>query len=226
MVDSRQELLTGNLSEVAVDIIGLGMHGSWVAITMARMGISKMRLWDDDEVGEENLETQAYRPVDVGRKKTDALYRVLKLFGYTGIIELRGKFELVIDQAGGMEAFYPIVLCHADSMLTRQEVAKHAMMSESALFIESRSAANDLFIHSFVPTMEKLSLYLNGYFPENIQQVACGATGSIAVGMQVAGIIGGIISVSKAGEFADMLPNEHSISLGMYHTSRPFKIKY
>jgi len=82
-----------------------------------------------------------------------------------------------------------------------------------------------LFIHSFVPTMDKLDLYLEGYFPENIQQVACGATGSIAVGMQVAGIIGGIISVSKAGELSNLLPNEHSISMGMYHTAKPFPIK-
>jgi hypothetical protein len=215
VVDSRQELLTGDLSQERVDIIGCGMHGSWAAIALARMGVGTIRLWDEDTVGEENLETQFYRPSDVGKPKTEALRSLLRSFGYSGQVIVMGRFSLDDD-------LFPIVSCHADSMAIRQDAAKTAMRMQSKLFMESRSAANEIFFHAFKPAEGEVAHYLENYFPETVATVACGETGTAAVGMQVAALVGGTMLRSNAGEHITAFPEEHSVSLGMYHAAKRF----
>lgn len=214
--DSRQELLTGDLSSERIDIIGCGMHGSWAALAIARMGIGTIRLWDEDTVGNENLETQFYRPQDVGKPKADALRILLSSFGYRGRIIVEGRFTPTDD-------VFPIVSCHADSMTVRQDAAKAAMRCKSRLFMESRSAANEVFFHAFSPDRENVEHYIGNYFPEVVAEIACGETGTAAVGMQVASLVCGTMLRSNAGEHIALFPGEHSVSLGLYHTAKPFR---
>ncbi|MCR5665367.1 MAG: thiamine biosynthesis protein ThiF [Eubacterium sp.] len=56
-----------------VAIAGLGGLGSNIAICLARAGIGKLILIDDDRVDLTNLHRQQYKVSQVGRYKTDAL---------------------------------------------------------------------------------------------------------------------------------------------------------
>lgn len=56
-----------------VAIAGLGGLGSNCALYLARMGVGTLHLLDFDTVDISNLNRQAYRISDLGKKKTDAL---------------------------------------------------------------------------------------------------------------------------------------------------------
>lgn len=55
-----------------IDVVGVGAVGSYVAPVLASWG-AKLRLWDPDRVGTENVLVQGFEPEDVGRYKAEAI---------------------------------------------------------------------------------------------------------------------------------------------------------
>ena len=56
-----------------VHIIGVGAVGSFIALQLAKLGISKFHIWDFDTVDDHNIANQVYTFKDIGRLKTDAM---------------------------------------------------------------------------------------------------------------------------------------------------------
>ncbi len=210
-VESRQELLVGPLPRRSVHLIGLGMHGSWVAQLLARLNIGQLTVWDHDTVGEENLETQAYRLEDVGKTKVDATYENLKLTNWTGrYVPKVEPFSVHCERSD-------ILISCADDMTTRKQVATAAREHRALMFMESRSAEHVAFIYAFKPTKANLDTYIKTAFPSDIKVAACGATGTAAVGMAVASTIGGLLMVTEGGRYIDGMPAVHEVTAGMSH---------
>lgn len=69
------------LAEKHVTVCGAGAIGANVAESLARAGLRKLRLIDDDRVEERNLSTQPFHRADVGAPKArlvaNALYRAV-----------------------------------------------------------------------------------------------------------------------------------------------------
>src|SRR6478672_4660308 len=59
-------------------VIGVGAIGRQAAIQLAAIGIPRLILIDHDEVGVENLATQAYFQEDLGRPKVQATAQVCR----------------------------------------------------------------------------------------------------------------------------------------------------
>lgn len=60
-----------------VHIVGCGSVGSTVAENLARLGVTKLVLWDFDVVERHNLANQMFRAGDVGKPKVEALAGIL-----------------------------------------------------------------------------------------------------------------------------------------------------
>lgn len=56
-----------------IHIIGVGAVGSFIALQLAKLGISKFHIWDFDTVDDHNIANQVYTFRDIGRAKTDAM---------------------------------------------------------------------------------------------------------------------------------------------------------
>lgn len=67
------------LSEMTVAIVGLGSLGSKVAISLARTGVRRFVLVDDDVLAPQNLVRNELSWLDVGYAKVDVVARKLKL---------------------------------------------------------------------------------------------------------------------------------------------------
>ncbi|AII14349.1 ThiS adenylyltransferase [Campylobacter iguaniorum] len=67
------------LNSAKVGVAGLGGLGSNVAIALARVGVSYLKLVDFDTVDPSNLNRQQYFIKDIGKFKTEALSDTLKL---------------------------------------------------------------------------------------------------------------------------------------------------
>src|SRR3990172_2701 len=64
-----------------VALVGCGAVGSYVGVTLAKMGFRSFELWDDDVVEEANVGVQLYDAADLGLKKTTALELRLREVG-------------------------------------------------------------------------------------------------------------------------------------------------
>lgn len=56
-----------------IHIIGVGAVGSFIALTLAKLGIPKITIWDFDTVDEHNITNQVYTTKDIGKPKVEAL---------------------------------------------------------------------------------------------------------------------------------------------------------
>jgi molybdopterin/thiamine biosynthesis adenylyltransferase len=55
------------------DVIGAGATGSRVAMSLAKLGVRKLHVWDDDKVEAHNISNQIYSVKSVGHEKVYAL---------------------------------------------------------------------------------------------------------------------------------------------------------
>lgn len=77
---SRQTNLIDSeaLSNVHVELYGIGSIGSWLALFLAKIGVKSITVWDYDKVEEDNVSAQAYGENQIGMMKTEALYNLIK----------------------------------------------------------------------------------------------------------------------------------------------------
>jgi molybdopterin/thiamine biosynthesis adenylyltransferase len=75
------------LRRVKVAVLGLGLLGSFTAITLVREGFSQLKILDRDIVVEENITRQLYTPDDLGLPKAEALSRTIMRIAPNCIVE-------------------------------------------------------------------------------------------------------------------------------------------
>lgn len=66
-----------SLGNARCHIIGCGSVGGNVAVNLARLGVTKLTLWDFDTVEAHNIANQIYRQKDIGQTKVSALAAIL-----------------------------------------------------------------------------------------------------------------------------------------------------
>lgn len=113
------------LAEKRVAIVGAGSMGSKVAASLARAGVAKFLLIDDDVLAAENMARHELDWMAVGAHKGDALAERLKLLrpgaevdvrrqrlggqessgSLHGVLEALGKCDLIVDASGSDTAF-------------------------------------------------------------------------------------------------------------------------
>ena len=74
-------------------ICGVGSVGSFVALTLAKMGMSDITCIDFDKVESHNIPNQFYREKDIGKFKVDALKEIVKDFTGVDINVINSKID-------------------------------------------------------------------------------------------------------------------------------------
>ncbi len=104
-----------------IHIVGCGSVGSTVAENLVRCGITKLTLWDFDEVEPHNLVNQMFRQSDINRPKVEALRDMLLEINP----EAADDIELRPDGWRGKMMSGYIFLCVDNIELRREIVEKH-----------------------------------------------------------------------------------------------------
>lgn len=130
-----------------VDVIGVGATGSKVVLSLAKLGIENIRVWDPDVVEKHNVGNQAFGNDDVGKTKVAALAEMV--LRQTGLeIEQRAEY---VD---GTQSLGPIVFLLTDTMASRKQIWEGGIRfkSRTKLMIETRLGADSMYIYSINPT--------------------------------------------------------------------------
>jgi molybdopterin/thiamine biosynthesis adenylyltransferase len=101
-----------------IHIIGCGSVGSTLAELLARFGLTKLTLYDFDEVEPKNLANQMFRQEHIGMSKTDALVSMLCEINQ----EIKGAVKVEPDGYTGQRLSGYVFLC-VDSIELRREIA-------------------------------------------------------------------------------------------------------
>ena len=131
------------LESLAVTIIGCGAVGSFTCLTLAKMGVSNICVYDADTVEEHNLSNQWFRPADVGRNKAEALAEIIHEFAE---VSLTVHPEHYVRQP-----LRGIVIGAVDSMDTRLLIWREVKKMVPDLYLDARMGAEVGKIHVVQP---------------------------------------------------------------------------
>lgn len=154
-----------------ITIIGAGAIGSFVALTLAKMGFADITVFDDDKIEVENMNCQFYRFSDIGKYKADALFELIKDF--TGV-EITHHVERYEEGS-----FDGIVVSAVDNMEVRKNIwenHKHFALG-TKMVIDPRMGSEFTLCYAMSPTSEKDvgSYEKTLYSDENAMQERCTA---------------------------------------------------
>lgn len=126
-------------SDVRAIVIGAGGIGSPTVLTLAKMGIPRIEVWDPDTVEVHNLPNQLYRPQDIGKLKVVALAEIVKEFTGVEVIGVPAGFR----SQSRIEPPRCIVLSGVDSMSTRESIWRSIKRNRPMVhrYIEARMGA-------------------------------------------------------------------------------------
>lgn len=104
-----------------VEIVGCGATGSRVALELVKLGVRRLRLWDDDRVEEHNIANQAFEAQDAGQYKVNALARLIARQAED--VEVSARVERV-RESGSQILQWPVLFLLTDSMSSRKQIGE------------------------------------------------------------------------------------------------------
>ena len=174
---SRQvNILNPEEFNTKINIIGAGATGSWVAFSLAKMGLSNLHIYDFDEVGMHNLPNQMFGVRDIDRNKALSIRNIIKLFtGFT----VNAKNEKV----DGTTPLQGIVFMLTDTMKSRKDIYNRAIKNNPTvdLLIETRMDLRGGRIYVVDPKdREQTKMYEQTFYSDDEAEVsACGVSQTV-----------------------------------------------
>ena len=177
-------------------MVGLGNTGSHAALTIARLGVRQLTLFDPDRVESHNLSSQAYGWEDVGEHKAIAIGRKIHEISENIVI------NQIPDKFTGQEynSRESIVVIAVDTMKERKKIYEEMKVVRSyrggpLLLIDARIGGPQLEVYSFTDLDEWAKT-----FSDNPSQDPCGGRYICYVSVVVGGLIANQVKKFLKGE--------------------------
>jgi len=192
-IRQRDILPPEKLARKAVTVIGCGAVGSFTVLTLAKMGIADITVYDGDNVEEHNLPVSWYRPDHVGMNKTDALWDIL--VDFTGVELKANAYHYERETLRG------IVISCVDSMDTRLKIWREVKKFEPELYIDTRMGAKVGKVHVVHPSLPtSCRKYEEDLYPSSEAfQAPCTAKATIYCAAGLAAYVGAIVAGYAGG---------------------------
>lgn len=146
MIDHTRHIGIFNVAHLRTCLIGAGGIGALTAVTLAKMGIPEISLWDDDSVEEINIATQFHRQSDVGLSKVDAVTAIVSMFAG----HVAAPFHSRVDASTNLPPA-EIYISAVDSIASRQDIWEAVKRSGrgNSWYIDARMGA-EVYEHFIV----------------------------------------------------------------------------
>ena len=132
-MDHTRHIGVFNAANYSVALIGAGGIGTLTGITLAKMGVGSLSIYDDDQVDPINLATQFYRLSDVGKDKVSALSEAIS--EYASLVSQTQNFK--VDQSTVLESAH-IVISAVDRIDARQDIWEAVQQSNPLWYLDAR----------------------------------------------------------------------------------------
>lgn len=197
----QMEILPLESLHVPIFVIGAGAIGSFVVLSLTKMGFEDITVFDFDEVSVENMNCQWYRFRDIGLPKVKALQALIWDFTNVMIKPRQTRFR----ENNGLE-LKGIVISAVDSMEARKVIWNEVKSNfRVSWFIDPRMAAEYALSYVMNPNDPKdITAYENTlYTDENAVQERCTAKATMYTATMIAGYVAKHVKdVVTGGEYA------------------------
>jgi hypothetical protein len=160
-----------------VDVIGAGATGSRIVLSLAKLGIANIHVWDFDIVESHNIANQAFGRADIGKPKVEALQQLVK--DQTGL-----TINIHNEKVDGTQELGDVVFVLTDTMASRKQIWEKGIRFKmrTKLMIETRMGADEGRCYTICPTARaQVKGWESTLYGDEVAQVsACGS--SITVG--------------------------------------------
>ena len=119
------ELIDPHYFEEPITILGAGATGSWLALSLAKLGLTNITVYDFDVVESHNIPNQVYSISQIGQPKVNALYDII--YNTTGT-KINVKNEKYTNQR-----LTGIVFLMVDSMAERKRIWETSIQLKSKI---------------------------------------------------------------------------------------------
>jgi molybdopterin/thiamine biosynthesis adenylyltransferase len=199
-----------------IDVIGVGATGSRITMTLARLGISTLHIWDFDTLEDHNLANHDHSltPEDVGKSKVDAIGDAVSRVAGIEVVRHNARVD-------GSQRLGEVVFLLTDTMSSRREIWEAGIKYKIAtsLMIETRMGKDNGRVYALNPCKPR---HIRGWedtlYSDEVAVVsACGT--SISVGPTAEAITGFAVWQMvrwfdiERGAVSDTLDNELLISM-------------
>ena len=168
----HMELFNNEEFNTPVTIIGAGALGSWLALYLAKLGITNITVYDFDEVESHNIANQAFNIHDIGKTKTQALQDIIA-------VQTNNKITIKNEKYTN-QRLTVIVFLMVDSMAERKRIWEKNIKMKSAvkLMVEARMGLNMGRIYNVIPIdLQQGRKYEETLYSDDESEVsACGAS--------------------------------------------------
>lgn len=127
-----------------ITIIGAGGIGSWVTLSLAKLGVHHLRVIDHDVISEHNLGTTPYIREQLHQKKVLALREIIRPYGVT-ITAVPRRYT------GGKLPKTDILISTVDSMDARRLLFRVVKTQKIPFFIDGRIGGENLRVYAIQP---------------------------------------------------------------------------
>ena len=159
-----------------IHIIGAGATGSWVAFTLAKMGLSNITVYDFDEVGMHNLPNQMFGLSDIDKNKALSIKNIIRRFTGFNIKARTQKVE-------GGQPLQGIVFMLTDTMKSRKDIYNMSIKNNPNidLLIETRMDLRGGRIYAIDPKNRYMCKQYEGtfYSDDEAEVSACGVSQTV-----------------------------------------------
>ena len=167
-----------------ITVIGCGAIGSFVVLSLAKMGFENIMVYDFDAVSVENMNCQWYRFEDIGKPKALALRDLVKDFTRLELEAIDGKYD--------GQKLEGIVISAVDSMAVRKMIWENVKDNGDVFWlIDPRMAAE--YALSFVmdpnSTKDIESYEKTLYTDEKAVEERCTAKATMYTAAMIAGYV-------------------------------------
>ncbi|MBI4533898.1 MAG: ThiF family adenylyltransferase, partial [Candidatus Melainabacteria bacterium] len=120
-----------------IDVIGAGATGSRIVLSLAKLGLDNIHVWDFDIVEAHNIANQVYGNADIGQLKVDALHDLV--LAQTGL-----NIHKHAERVDGSQELGEIVFLLTDTMASRKEIWTKGIRYKmrTKLMIETRMGSD------------------------------------------------------------------------------------
>lgn len=159
-----------------IHIIGAGATGSWVAFTLAKMGLTNITVYDFDEVGMHNLPNQMFGLTDINKNKALSIKNIIRRFTGFNIKARTQKVE-------GGQPLQGIVFVLTDTMKSRKDIYNMSIKNNPNvdLLIETRMDLRGGRIYAIDPKNRYMCKQYEGtfYSDDEAEVSACGVSQTV-----------------------------------------------
>jgi molybdopterin/thiamine biosynthesis adenylyltransferase len=180
----------------SISLIGAGGIGAITAITLAKMGVGELHIFDGDTVEEVNLATQYHRLSDVGKSKVKALAQSVTAFSNLNPV----IHPLRVEGNTGTLPRSDVYISAVDSIASRKEIWEQIALTDvtsldyAPWYLDARMGAE--YFQIYIVNLSSSGWYQEALFRQNdsdIPDEPCTSKATIYTGCIAAGHIGAAV---------------------------------